>query len=317
MDRYLCNTVGMSRARKLLFLVALGIVAAGCRSVGPGEVQLPGTLDPRLTANAQACISRLNRDRERAQSAMQTSDLLLLLGAVVGAAGSLLAAFLTKPSFRRASAVVGALGALTAAATKTLDDPSEILTKRARAERHWIVGYKLFTQTVLASEPPPAADGPPVMLAVTGEPAKAALSMSQKQRQRAYLYVLERFIDCTADAPPEQLEDLPISGFLTFKVRGDKDHAPSVVLGTTAPPGEKTLIPLNPDETQDPGSRGPFLEEFSSHGYSVVSWRDGEVVYEMVTELDEDDIRRMLMEREAAVRKAALEKLPNGSERGP
>lgn len=32
----------------------------------------------------------------------------------------------------------------------------------------------------------------------------------------------------------------------------------------------------------------------SSNGYNVAMWRDGEIVYEMVTDLDESDIRRML-----------------------
>ncbi len=32
----------------------------------------------------------------------------------------------------------------------------------------------------------------------------------------------------------------------------------------------------------------------TSHGYNVVSWRDGDVVYELVTDLDEADIRTLL-----------------------
>ncbi len=32
----------------------------------------------------------------------------------------------------------------------------------------------------------------------------------------------------------------------------------------------------------------------SSHGYNVVSWREGEVVYQLVNDLDESDIRQML-----------------------
>jgi anti-sigma factor RsiW len=32
----------------------------------------------------------------------------------------------------------------------------------------------------------------------------------------------------------------------------------------------------------------------SSHGYNVVSWREGDVVYQLVTDLDEDDIRGLV-----------------------
>ena len=62
------ETAPMSRVRHLLFLAALGAGAAGCRSVGPSEVQLPAKLDNRLQGNAQACVERLNRDRTRARA---------------------------------------------------------------------------------------------------------------------------------------------------------------------------------------------------------------------------------------------------------
>jgi hypothetical protein len=202
----------MSRVRQFLFLAAVGAGAAGCRSVGPSEVQVPPKLDSRLQGNAQACVERLNRDRERAQSAMSLSDVLVLLGASAGASGSIAAAFLTKTSARRASALVGAVGALTAGAPKTLDDPSEILTRRARAERHWVVGYKVLTQTVIASTPEALGAQSKQVAELTGESARAAMEVSSQQRQKALLYVLDRFIDCTADQPPENFEELPASG---------------------------------------------------------------------------------------------------------
>ena len=34
-----------------------------------------------------------------------------------------------------------------------------------------------------------------------------------------------------------------------------------------------------------------------SHGFNVAVWRDEEIVYELVTDLDESDIRRMLAEQ--------------------
>jgi len=38
----------------------------------------------------------------------------------------------------------------------------------------------------------------------------------------------------------------------------------------------------------------PSVELDSSHGYNVATWRDHEIVYELVTDLDETDIRQML-----------------------
>jgi anti-sigma factor RsiW len=40
----------------------------------------------------------------------------------------------------------------------------------------------------------------------------------------------------------------------------------------------------------------PQLELDSANGYNIAVWRDGEIVYELVSDLDEADIRRMLMD---------------------
>ena len=42
------------------------------------------------------------------------------------------------------------------------------------------------------------------------------------------------------------------------------------------------------------------VEVDSSHGYNVAVWRDREIVYELVTDLDESDIRKMLADKAAA-----------------
>lgn len=254
----------MSRVRRYLFLAALGVGAAGCRSVGPAQMQLPEKLDARLADSARACVTRLNRDRTLAQRAMQTSDLLLLLGAAAGASGSLLAAYLTKPRARRASALVGAVGALTAAGTKTLDDPSEILTRRARAERHWVVGYKVLTQATLAAEPPLLAAQSKVV-ELTGEPARTAMELSKQQHQRALRYVLDRFIDCSADQPPENFEELPTSGFFALDegVASAKLSPPDTEGGVQAKAAPSVLIyaepepPAKPPEETTPADREP------------------------------------------------------------
>jgi anti-sigma factor RsiW len=44
----------------------------------------------------------------------------------------------------------------------------------------------------------------------------------------------------------------------------------------------------------------PSVQVGSSLGYNVAVWREGEIVYELVTDLDEKDIRRMLAEQGGA-----------------
>lgn len=50
------------------------------------------------------------------------------------------------------------------------------------------------------------------------------------------------------------------------------------------------------DDSQGDADFGPrsSAQVASSHGYNVVSWRDGDVVYQLVADLDEADIRQML-----------------------
>jgi mycothiol system anti-sigma-R factor len=48
----------------------------------------------------------------------------------------------------------------------------------------------------------------------------------------------------------------------------------------------------------------PALQVDSSEGLNVAVWRDGEIVYELVTDLSEADIRKMLLEKERPSRMA-------------
>jgi anti-sigma factor RsiW len=49
----------------------------------------------------------------------------------------------------------------------------------------------------------------------------------------------------------------------------------------------------------------PSVQVGSSLGYNVAVWREGEIVYELVTDLDETDIRRMLAQQQGAGSKSA------------
>src|SRR5262245_36502025 len=54
-----------------------------------------------------------------------------------------------------------------------------------------------------------------------------------------------------------------------------------------------------------PAAPLPSLELDSSHGYNVATWRDHEIVYELVTDLDETDIRQMLNGSQPTTRPSA------------
>jgi anti-sigma factor RsiW len=52
------------------------------------------------------------------------------------------------------------------------------------------------------------------------------------------------------------------------------------------------------------GQAFPAVEVGTSEGYNVALWRDGEVVYELVSDLSEADIRKMLQEQKRSARVA-------------
>ncbi len=87
--------------------------------------------------------------------------------------------------------------------------------------------------------------------------AQGARLLNVRERQAAYI----RY-----DAPRANRGEL---GHLGLFVYGDQGENPE-------------LRPLSEAEVE------------ASHGYNVVSWREGDVVYQLVTDLDEQDIRQLL-----------------------
>lgn len=51
----------------------------------------------------------------------------------------------------------------------------------------------------------------------------------------------------------------------------------------------------------------PSVELGTSHGYNVAIWRDKEIVYELVSDLDEKDIKQMLADRSAPRRRPVVD----------
>jgi anti-sigma factor (TIGR02949 family) len=64
--------------------------------------------------------------------------------------------------------------------------------------------------------------------------------------------------------------------------------------GSTAAPGRIGLFVYDDKAGDADFPEGANPQVGTSHGYNVVSWREGDVVYQLVTDLDEKDIRRML-----------------------
>jgi anti-sigma factor (TIGR02949 family) len=61
-----------------------------------------------------------------------------------------------------------------------------------------------------------------------------------------------------------------------------------------SPPRRIGLFVFDDTKGEVAASPLPSLELDSSHGYNVALWRDRDIVYELVTDLDEADIRQML-----------------------
>jgi hypothetical protein len=53
----------------------------------------------------------------------------------------------------------------------------------------------------------------------------------------------------------------------------------------------------------------------SSNGYNVVSWRNGDVVYQLVTDLDEQDIRELVPPGQAGPGRPVLDVRPASLQR--
>ena len=66
------------------------------------------------------------------------------------------------------------------------------------------------------------------------------------------------------------------------------------------------------DDSQDSVNAAPFpdIEVANRHGYNVAVWKQGEIVYELVSDLDEADIRRMLQQQRDSGNAVVLDAAP-------
>jgi anti-sigma factor RsiW len=73
------------------------------------------------------------------------------------------------------------------------------------------------------------------------------------------------------------------------------------------------LFVIDDTKREIPAKPLPSLNLDSSHGYNVAVWRDREIVYELVTDLDEEDIRSMLRGATNALHPRSSPPAPSGS----
>jgi mycothiol system anti-sigma-R factor len=66
------------------------------------------------------------------------------------------------------------------------------------------------------------------------------------------------------------------------------------------------LFVFQDSDREVPAQPLPSVELDSSHGYNVAIWRDHEIVYELVSDLDENDIRQMLASSNSLKRRSPL-----------
>ncbi|HEY0093924.1 MAG TPA: zf-HC2 domain-containing protein [Archangium sp.] len=80
------------------------------------------------------------------------------------------------------------------------------------------------------------------------------------------------------------------AAYISYERNADKQGAPAKRIG---------LFVFDDAQREVEAPPLPSVQVGSSHGYNVAVWRDGEIVYELVSDLDESDIRRMVAEQAA------------------
>ena len=177
--------------------IAVGglLLASGCRQP-PGRVIDDAQLQSKLSA--KQCIARLNGDRDAAQVMMKKTDGLVFLGALVAAFGALASAFTKK---KRVSAGITFAGAVCAAATPLLGDPTLLVDRRSRAATHWFTAEKADQQLAVLAVVASLPNG--------GKPDANKDQPSRKAMRDLIAFISDRLVDCTADDPPPEVGNRP------------------------------------------------------------------------------------------------------------
>jgi TonB family protein len=189
-----------------------------------------------ITASLTRCEARLAAHLAKAESTQRTANVLLVVGALVAALGNALAPFLKKAPLRKATAVLGAIGAVMAVVPKTLDEPAKFRTLHANAERHRDIAVKVHMQFSL----------------ITDAEAKAVLSK----------YVIARLADCESGNPSSQPPEPPVhdgtSGVATAGWEDASAYEPNAL---AAEPASEAVLSFGPSTMTRPEKlSGPIIQ---------------------------------------------------------
>jgi len=99
-------------------------------------------------------------------------------------------------------------------------------------------------------------------------------------------------------AVPRLPKSKPLGGRISILNGREVAYISYETVPTEGEPSRRLGVFVLPDEDGPKPQALPAVEVDSAQGFNVVTWRDDEVVYEMVTDMDEHDIRRLLSERE-------------------
>ncbi|WP_342381699.1 zf-HC2 domain-containing protein [Myxococcus stipitatus] len=99
-------------------------------------------------------------------------------------------------------------------------------------------------------------------------------------------------------ALPQLPKAKPLGGRISILNGREVAYISYETLPNDGEPSRRLGVFVVPDEEGPKPQALPAVEVDSAQGFNIVTWRDQEVVYEMVTDMDEHDILRMLDERE-------------------
>lgn len=95
--------------------------------------------------------------------------------------------------------------------------------------------------------------------------------------------------------PVPEFPDLAVSGARLANVRDRPAAYITYEDHKTAEPRRRVgLFVFTDTDGKLTNNQAPSVEVDTSHGYNVAMWRDGEIVYELVSDLDAEDIRRLV-----------------------
>lgn len=170
----------MSVAKRWALLVAV-LITGGLLVEAEAWANQPNAL---LETTRAECLSAQSNIQARLDRAQMYSGLLAILGAGIAAAASVFAGFSKRDNrWRRASAVVGVVGAMVPLVPQVLPNTEALRKQLQAADRHLLAGEKVFTQL---------------------EDTEYEIARVEFRK-----YAKARFVECRSQNPSDQVPDFP------------------------------------------------------------------------------------------------------------